>query len=195
VDTFLQAFDVVIRVVRIAVFVIAVAAALVFIVDWLVRTRRINPFHPIARAFRQAVQPVLLPVEQRVVRSGGLPTHAPWWALVVVVVSGILLIVALQFVRGEIATAGRYGALGARGIYYLLVTWTIGILQLAVLLRVIASWLRLSEWKPWIRWAVVITEPILRPLRRVVPPLGMLDVTPLVAYFALWLVKGLLLSL
>jgi YggT family protein len=195
VDTFLVAFDAVIRVVRIAVFVIAVAAAFVFLIDWLVRTRRINPFNPVARAFRQAVQPVLLPIEQRVVRSGGLPAHAPWWALVVVVVAGILLIVALQFVRGEIAVVRRYAGMGARGIYYLLVTWTIGILQLAVLLRVIASWLRLSEWKPWIRWAVVITEPILRPLRRIVPPLGMLDVTPLVAYFALWLAKGLLLSL
>lgn len=190
-----MAFDAVIRVVRIAVFVIAVAAAVVFLIDWLVRTRRINPFNPVARAFRQAVQPVLLPIEQRVVRSGGLPAHAPWWALVVVVVSGILLIVALQFVRGEITVVRRYVGMGARGIYYLLVTWTIGILQLAVLLRVIASWLRLSEWKPWIRWAVVITEPILRPLRRIVPPLGMLDVTPLVAYFALWLAKGLLLSL
>lgn len=194
-DTFLFAFDAVIRVVRIAVFVIAIVATIVFLVDWLVRTRRINPFHPVARKFRQAVQPILLPIEQRVVRSGGLPTSAPWWALVVVVLSGILLIVALQFIRGEIILAARYGALGARGIYYLIVNWVVGILQLALLVRVIASWLRLSEWKPWIRWAVVLTEPILRPLRRVVPPLGMIDVTPLVAYFVLWLVKGLLLSI
>lgn len=193
-DTFLIVFDGIIRVVRISVFVIALLAAVVFLIDWLVRTRRINPFHPIARAFRQAVQPVMRPIEQRVVRSGGLPTSAPWWALIVVVISGILLIVALQFIRGEIILASRYGALGPRGIYYLIVNWTVGILQLALLVRVIASWLRLSEWKPWIRWAVVITEPILRPLRRFIPPLGVIDVTPLVAYFILWVVKGLLLS-
>lgn len=195
VDRIILAFDVLIRVVRVAVFVIALLAAVVFLIDWLVRTRRINPFHPIARTFRQAVQPVLLPIEQRVVRSGGLPSSAPWWALVVVVLSGILLIVALEFLRNQMLVALRLGALGGRGIYYLLVSWTIGILQLALILRVIASWLRLSEWKPWLRWAVVLTEPILRRLRGVIPPLGMIDVTPLIAYFGLWVLKALLLGL
>jgi YggT family protein len=74
----------------------------------------------------------------------------------------------------------------------LIVTWVFGILQLALLVRVIASWFRLSEWKPWIRWAVVLTEPILRPLRRVIPPFGMIDVTPLVAWLALRIIESLL---
>jgi YggT family protein len=195
VDAFFYAFDALIRVVRIAVFVIALLAAVVFLIDWLVRTRRINPFHPIARAFRQAVQPVLVPIEQRVIRSGGVPSSAPWWALVVVVLAGILLIVLLEFLRSQAFVAVRLGAMGGRGVYYLLVSWTIGILQLALIVRVIASWLRLSEWKPWIRWAVVLTEPILRRLRRLIPPLGMIDITPLVAYFGLWILKSLLLGI
>lgn len=189
---FLSAFDVLIVAVRYAVFAIAIVAALVFLVDWLVRTRRINPFHPIARTFRQAVQPLLVPIEQRVVRAGGLPSNAPWLALIAVVVSGILLIVLLGFIRNQLLYATMAGAAGPRGLYVLIVTWVFGILQLALLVRVIASWFRLSEWKPWIRWAVVLTEPILRPLRRVIPPFGMIDVTPLVAWLALRIIESLL---
>lgn len=187
---FLYAFDALIVAVRFVVFAIAAVAAVVFLVDWLVRTRRISPFHPIARGFRQAVQPLIVPIEERVVRAGGLPSSAPWWALVAVVVTGILVVVLLQFVRDQVAVAAIAGAVGPRGIYVLLIRWIFGILQLALLVRVIASWFRLSEWKPWIRWAVVLTEPILRPLRRVIPPFGMIDVTPLVAWLALTLIQS-----
>jgi YggT family protein len=41
----------------------------------------------------------------------------------------------------------------------------------------------------------VLTEPLLRPLRRFIPPVGgMLDLTPLVAYFILVLLSGLVVS-
>lgn len=190
---FLTAFDVVIAVVRQAVFVIAAVALVVFGIDWLVRTRRINPFNPIARFYRRAFHPMMLPVERRIVRAGGMPTSAPWWTLVGVVVGGILLIVLLGFVRSVVASALIATTAGSAGIYYLLISWTFGILQAAVLVRVISSWLRLPEWKWWLRWSVVLSEPILRPLRRIIPPFGMMDVTPIVAWFALRIIEGLLL--
>jgi YggT family protein len=61
--------------------------------------------------------------------------------------------------------------------------------------RVVSSWFRVSEYSKWIRWSVVLTEPILRPLRRVIPSVGMIDITPIVAYFLIWLVSSFVLSL
>jgi YggT family protein len=52
----------------------------------------------------------------------------------------------------------------------------------------------LSTYSKWLRWTVVLTEPILAPLRRLIPPLGMIDITPLVAFFILSLTRGLLLA-
>ncbi|HET7565354.1 MAG TPA: YggT family protein [Gemmatimonadaceae bacterium] len=190
----LIAFDLMIAVVRQAVFVIAAVALVVFGVDWLVRTRRINPFNPIARFYRRGIHPVMLPVERRIVRAGGMPTSAPWWTLVGVVIGGILLIVLLGFARSVFASAMIAASSGGAGIYYLVISWTFGILQAAVLVRVISSWLRLPEWKWWLRWSVVLSEPILRPLRRIIPPFGMMDVTPIVAWFGLWIIEGLLLG-
>jgi YggT family protein len=190
VTTFLAIFDIVLGVLRTALFVGAVVLFVVFAIDWLVRTRRISPFSALARLFRRAVDPMIMPVERRIVSAGGSPVSAPWWTLVAVVVGGILLIVALQFVRGIIVSAILSTSRGTRGLYDLLVSWTFGILQLALIVRIIASWVQISPYNRWIRWSYPLTEWLLRPLRSVIPPFGMIDVTPIVAYFVLALLEG-----
>jgi YggT family protein len=42
-----------------------------------------------------------------------------------------------------------------------------------------------------VRWSFSLTEPILLPLRRVIPPIRTIDITPIVAFFALGLVESL----
>lgn len=194
-NAFFYAFDTAVGVLRLVLFALAVVLFVLFAVDWLVRTRRINPFGPVARFFRRTVDPAILPIERRVVLAGGTPYSAPWWALVAVVIGGILLIVALDFIRDLLYSAAIAASAGPRGLYFLLVRWTFGILKLALFVRIIASWLRLSEYKPWIRWSVALTEWLLRPLRGFIPPLGMIDVTPIIAYLVLWLLEGLMLRL
>ena len=179
---------------RSALFIIAAVLAVVFLIDWLVRTRRINPFNPVARFFRRTLDPLLAPVERQVVRAGGLPTSAPWWALVVVVIGGILLITILDFLGRWLMQVSYAAGQGPGVLLVQVVLWALGLVQIALILRVIASWLRLSEFRWYLRWAVVLTDPILRPLRRVVPPLGMFDIAPLVAYFGIWLLRMLIAS-
>jgi YggT family protein len=191
----LGAFDFILSALRPALFALAALLFVVFAFDWLVRTRRINPFGPVARFFRRVVDPALVPVERRVVRAGGTPASAPWWALVVLVIAGILLILSLQFVREMIVMAAISAGAGRRGIYDLVVSWTFGLLKLALIVRIIASWLQISPYKPWIRWSVSLTEWLLRPLRSVIPPLGMFDVSPLVAYFVLVLLENFMHSI
>ena len=59
---------------------------------------------------------------------------------------------------------------------------------------VLSSWVGGSRYTPWLRWAFRLTDPILGPLSRVIPKFGMIDVTPLVAYFGLVLLQGLILG-
>ncbi|HKT07194.1 MAG TPA: YggT family protein [Gemmatimonadaceae bacterium] len=191
----LDAFDFLLRALRPALFALAALLFVVFAFDWMVRTRRINPFGPVARFFRRVVDPALVPVERRVIRAGGAPASAPWWALVVVVIAGILLILTLQFVREMIVMAAVSANSGSRGIYDLVVSWTFGLLKLALIVRIIASWLQISPYKPWIRWSVSLTEWLLRPLRSIIPPFGMFDVSPLVAYFVLVLLESFMHSI
>jgi YggT family protein len=68
------------------------------------------------------------------------------------------------------------------------------ILGLAIFLRAIISWFRLSPDNPIQVILVQITEPILAPLRRIVPSLGMIDITPWVAIILLQFLGQLIVS-
>ena len=194
--TVLTALDALLGILRVVVFVVAAAALVIFTIDWLVRTRRVSPFGVVARFFRRVVDPLIVPIEHRVVRAGGLPSSAPWWALIAVVIGGLVVLALLEFIRGQFAFAARAGSAGPRGIIAVLVTWTFGILQLALIIRVISTWVRLSEWSKWIRWTIPLTEWLLRPLRRIVPPLaGTIDLSPLVAWLLLALMERIILGI
>ena len=195
VQGFFIAYDTVLAGLRLLLFTLACVLFVLFAVDWLVRTRRINPFGPVARFFRKAVDPLIMPVERRIVRAGGTPASAPWWTLVAVVVGGILLLLALQFLRDLLISTIASASRGPRGLYVLLVSWTFGILQIALIVRIIASWIRLNPYGRWIRWSYSLTEWLLRPLRSVIPPFGMIDLTPIVAYFILVLLESFFMRL
>lgn len=181
--------------VRTLVFSLVVVAAVVLLLDWLVRSRRIHPFHPIARMIRRIVDPLLAPVERRIVRAGGLPSAAPLWALVGIVFLGIVLVSVLGFAVRSSAEIMFALASGPRGIFILLVQLTFSVLRLALIIVVLTSWLPISPYSGWVRWAFSLTEPILRPLRQVVPRLGMFDITPIVAYIVLGILEWAFLQL
>ena len=56
---------------------------------------------------------------------------------------------------------------------------------MAIFLRAIVSWFAIDPRNPLVEVLDQITEPILSPLRRIVPRLGMVDITPLVAIILL----------
>jgi YggT family protein len=177
---------------RYALFAAAAVVGVVAAVDWAVRTRRLNPFGATARFFRRTVDPLMVPIERRVVRAGGRPSSAPLWALGVVVVGGLLLIALLDFVTRQLAFAATAVSMGPRGVLVLLVGWTFALLRIALIVRVISSWVRVSPYSPWVRWSYGFTEWMLAPLRRLIPLLGGIDITPIVAYLLLGLLEGVL---
>ncbi len=171
--------------------VLGVGLALVCAIDWMVRTRRLNPFGAVARVFRQSVEPLMAPVERRIVAAGGVPSNAPWWALGAVVVIGIVFLALFDFVRSQLGGFYYASQAGPRGVVRMVVGWVFALLRIALIVRVFSSWVRVSAYSKWIRWSYTLTEPILRPLRQVVPTLGMIDITPIIAYVLISLLEGL----
>ncbi len=187
--------DLVLQALRTAFFAVAVATGVLALLDWLVRTRRINPFSGLARAVRGVSDPLMKPVERRIVRAGGLPSSAPWWTLVFVVLGGIVVLSLLGFVRDQIATAFYLASAGPAGLYRLLVTWTFTILQVALLVRVVMSWVGGSPYSSWGRLVYGLTEWLLRPIRTFLPSMAGIDFSPMLAYFLLSFLQGAFLRL
>ena len=185
----LRGYALFVLVIRYVVFGLAVAAAIIALVDWLVRTRRINPFSAIARFFRRFIDPLMAPVERRVVRGGGQPSSAPWWSLVVIVVGGLALITILNFL-GRFFADAAFGLSSPGRLGVLLLSWAFSLLRIALIVRVVSTWFGMSPYSKWVRWSYVLTEWMLAPLRRIIPTFGPLDVTPIVAFLLLSLIQA-----
>ncbi|MDP9201465.1 MAG: YggT family protein [Gemmatimonadota bacterium] len=194
-ETFLSGADAVIQVLRMALLSIALVFGVICILDWAVRARKISPFNAVARFCRSTVDPFIVPIERRVVRAGGTPASAPLWALAAVVLGGIVLLTFLDIVRLQVVRSIIASNDGTAGIFHLLVSWTFTVLKIALVVRVISSWLPISPYSRWIRWSYLLSEPILAPMRRIVPSLGGLDLTPILAYFLLNLTESILFRL
>src|SRR5438034_6218972 len=106
-----------VRYVVFAAFAVSVLAA---VAGWLVRTRRVSPFSALGRALRAASDPLLRPVETRVVRAGGNPVHAGWWLVVGVAAAGVVLVTVWQWAL-ETSEVTASLSLGPHGTIVLLI--------------------------------------------------------------------------
>ena len=66
------------------------------------------------------------------------------------------------------------------------------LLELAILARVLLSWFRVDPYHPAVAFLYQVTEPILRPLRNVIPPLGMMDISPIVALILMDIIRQII---
>ncbi|MDA0256966.1 MAG: YggT family protein [Chloroflexi bacterium] len=65
-------------------------------------------------------------------------------------------------------------------------------LAFAVFVRAILSWFPIDPNGPIVRGVFSVTEPVLEPLRRVIPRIGMIDISPMVAMLLLFAIASVL---
>jgi len=80
------------------------------------------------------------------------------------------------------------------GIIYGIIKYGIGLLIIALLVRVFARWFGADERFAFIRFLARITDPFIVPIRRIVRPVGVMDLSFLIAFFFLSTMELLLLQ-
>ncbi len=106
--------------------------------------------------------------------------------------------VLLALLDWAIGASYRFSAAwsgGPRGLLALLVGTAYAVLILALAVRVVGGWLGFFRYARWMRPAYALTDWLVEPIRRRVPPMGGFDWSPLLAWFVLWVLKAVLLSL
>jgi YggT family protein len=73
-----------------------------------------------------------------------------------------------------------------------LIATLIDLYSLVLLVTVVMSWLPVDRRNPLTTLLDGLTEPVLAPIRRALPPIGGLDLSPMVLLIALQFVKRLL---
>jgi YggT family protein len=107
------------------------------------------------------------------------------------VIAAMLVLAGMEMISSLLRQAVMATTVGGAGLLLLAVRWTFGVLTFALLVRVVASWVPSLGASRWVRWSYGATEWMLRPLRGLIPSLGVIDITPIVAYFALQLLQYL----
>ena len=174
-----------------AVEVVIAAVILLMIVRLIADAMDLNPFAWTSRTIRRLSDGLVIPVRGGLRGFGADPKFAP---LVVILISIVLGYFLLELVTAIAATVAGVMEGVRLGAFF----WVIGfilygllsIYTLLVLIRVIFSWAMLSYSNRLMRFLIDVTEPLLGPLRRVVPPVGRFDISPIVAWLILLLLKG-----
>ena len=170
-----------------------ILAAIVALTHWGVRRGSIQPFGAWARFVRNMSDPVLRPLERRIARAGANPQDAPVWLAGLALVLGLLLIAIVNWVVGFIAGLIYQSQVGGpNALLVTLVRTVFSLLMMALFVRVIASWFGMGRYNKFIRITYILTDWLVEPIQRFIPPFGMIDISPLVAYFVLSLASGII---
>jgi YggT family protein len=71
-----------------------------------------------------------------------------------------------------------------------LIALMLNVLVFAIFARAILTWFPIDKEGPIVRTIEAITEPVLEPLRRVIPTIGMIDISPMVAIVVLSIISS-----
>ena len=80
------------------------------------------------------------------------------------------------------------------GFLVMIVNLLFDLLTLAIFLRIMLSWIPVNPYGRFMQILYQVTEPVLAPFRRIIPPLGMVDFSPIVALMVLGLVQRIVLN-
>jgi YggT family protein len=181
--------------VRTIVIVALVYASAVALTHWATRSRRINPFGAWARFVRRVSDPVIQPLERRILRAGGNPQNAPYWLLGIVIGAGLILMSLTAWLIELVLRLRLMAESGPRMWMGTLVSFLFTVLMTAILIRVIGSWVGIGPYNRWMRPVYALTNWLIDPIRRILPPFGMIDFSPMVAWLVLYVVRGFVMGL
>jgi YggT family protein len=150
----------------------------------------VNPFSRPVIQVRRLSDPLVNPVRRGLLQFGFGPNITP---LVVILISILLGWFVLQLAASILGmVVGIYTAVRTARLVAV-VGWVLygflDIYSLLIVIRIVFSWGNVSYANRLMRFLVNATDPLLVPLRRIVPPLGVFDLSALVALLLLWMLK------
>jgi YggT family protein len=169
------------------------AAILLILLRSLFKYLDLNPFTWSVRTVGRLTDPVIHAVRRLLIGLRIEPRVAPFIAVVLILVFGyftfMLVENVLNMVAGILYVPSRPLAGAPAAIIGYLLFGFLGLYTLMIFLRILFSYLTTGYPNRWVRLLYRSTEPLLAPLRRLIPAVGMFDVSPIVAFVILYLLQ------
>lgn len=157
------------------------------ILRFLLGYARADFYNPLSQFLVKITNPVLVPARRLVPSIGKLDTSAVAVAFALIVIKGMLLNAMIGMNLGIAAIL--FKSVGE------LISSVIWVYIIALLIMAVISWIGSAQGNPVLPLISSLTAPLLNPVRKYIPPVGMMDLTPMAVmlglYILLIIVKGI----
>lgn len=153
------------------------AVMLRFILQWA----RADFYNPLSQLLVKITNPPLKPLRRLIPGWGGVD----FASIVLMVVLKAIELSLIMLISGFSAGIGLLILTSVSELVSLAIMLFIGM----IIVSVILSWIGPGAQNPMVSLLYQVTEPVLRPFRRIIPPIGGLDLSPIFAIVALQIVK------
>ncbi|MAV75784.1 MAG: YggT family protein [Cellvibrionales bacterium] len=152
----------------------------------MMQLARVDFYNPISQFIITVTNPPLKPLRRLIPGLWGIDFPALLLAIVIQTLDQVLLVVfkgALAFNFMLYVTYGFFGVLDI----------ALQLMKLAVLAQIVISWVAPNSYHPIVILIRQLGDPIMAPLRRLIPPVGGLDFSPMIAILFIHILQKIIL--
>ena len=159
---------------------------LAILLRFLLASVRADFYNPVSQFLVRVTNPVIVPLRRLLPPAGRVDTAT------------ITAMIGIEWLGQLLVGLLRGGVQPWVGFVVTLATLTemvFNVFLFAIVIQAILSWISPGTWNPVVSIIHSLAEPVLRPFRRLLPPVSGIDLSPLLAILAIMVAKMLILPL
>jgi YggT family protein len=178
-----------------AIEAIIVAVIALMVLRIIADAADLNPFTWASRTIRRLTDAFVMPARRFLLGFGVDPKFSPLLVILLTILLGWFFLWLCedlaQTVAGVVLSIAAARPIAAIGF---IIYGALSIYSVLIFMRIVFSWGMISYSNRLMRFLVNVTEPLLGPLRRIIPPLGTMDISPIFAFIIIWLFQKAILG-
>ncbi len=160
---------------------------LIVLLRFLLQLVRADFYNPLSQFIVRATKPLLMPLRRLIPGYGGLDFASLVLGIAIQLVMLIMIILLMGYALPNILLLVSWAAIGVLALF-------VKIFFFALIISVILSWVAQGSYNPAVILINQLCEPILAPIRKILPALGGLDLSPIFAFIAIRLFDMLVIA-
>ena len=156
---------------------------LLVVLRFLLQLVRADFYNPISQFIVKATNPPLIPLRKVIPGWGGVDISSLVLALLIQTIA-IVLILLLNGIQPPLQVA-LWAGIGIISLLLKIFFW-------GLLITVIASWIAPNSYNPALILINQILEPAIKPIRKILPDMGGIDISPIIAFLTIQVLEILL---
>ncbi|WP_372758183.1 YggT family protein [Litorivivens sp.] len=160
----------------------------VVILRLLLQLARADFYNPISQFMVKATNPVLLPLRRVIPPIGKVDTASVVLALLVQMVAMVAIIALFGARLPNVLTLLGWSVIGCLAL-------TVNLYFFAIIINIILSWVAPGTHHPAAVLLYQLTEPVMQPFRKIIPPMGGIDLSPIMVFLVISVLQILLKSM